>query len=244
MSLFAGEGSQTTGQAHLVEFKAGKMKIEGKTVTPDKRKGLIYIHQGEDSLVHFCWKDRTTGTVEDDLIIFPDEVEFKKLASNYGRVFLLEFKTSKRKMFFWPQDLKTDKDDEHVRLVNDTLNNPPSAMQEESRGAADGEGELDNQQLMQMFSGAAGVSGLPTGMETQGLVAPTAHSRTGPQDAGLPTTETNETSEPDQHVANLRRLLQSFDPNQPRSDVDVGNVLSPEQILPLLSHPQALHAFQ
>ena len=29
--------------------------------------------------MHFKWKDRTTGTVEDDLIIFPDDVEFKKV---------------------------------------------------------------------------------------------------------------------------------------------------------------------
>ena len=30
--------------------------------------------------MHFKWKDRTTGTVEDDLIIFPDDVEFKKVS--------------------------------------------------------------------------------------------------------------------------------------------------------------------
>lgn len=50
---------------NLVEFRAGKMKLNGTTVTADKRKGLVYIYQGDDSLMHFCWKDRTTGTVED-----------------------------------------------------------------------------------------------------------------------------------------------------------------------------------
>lgn len=50
---------------NLVEFRAGKMKLNGSTVTADKRKGLVYVYQGEDSLMHFCWKDRTTGTVED-----------------------------------------------------------------------------------------------------------------------------------------------------------------------------------
>ena len=50
---------------NLVEFRAGKMTMKGTTVTPDKRKGLVYIYQSEDSLMHFCWKDRGNGTVED-----------------------------------------------------------------------------------------------------------------------------------------------------------------------------------
>lgn len=32
---------------------------------PDKRKGLVYIYQSDDSLMHFCWKDRSNGSVED-----------------------------------------------------------------------------------------------------------------------------------------------------------------------------------
>ena len=42
----------------------------------------MYTHLflGEDQLMHFKWKDRTSGTVEDDLIIFPDDVEFKKVS--------------------------------------------------------------------------------------------------------------------------------------------------------------------
>ena len=50
---------------NLVEFRAGKMTLNGTTVTPDKRKGLVYIYQSEDSLMHFCWKDRGSGNVED-----------------------------------------------------------------------------------------------------------------------------------------------------------------------------------
>lgn len=41
------------------------MSLKGTTVSPDKRKGLVYIYQSEDSLMHFCWKDRGAGTVED-----------------------------------------------------------------------------------------------------------------------------------------------------------------------------------
>lgn len=49
----------------MVEFRAGKMKVNGKMVHPEKKKGLVYVHQTDDSLMHFCWKDRTTGAVED-----------------------------------------------------------------------------------------------------------------------------------------------------------------------------------
>ena len=50
---------------NLVEFRAGKMTVKGKMVHPDTRKGLLYVHQSDDSLMHLCWKDRTKGTVED-----------------------------------------------------------------------------------------------------------------------------------------------------------------------------------
>ncbi len=48
----------------------------GVQVTPDKRKGLVSLYQ-DDQLMHFTWKDRSTGTLEDDLIIFPDDCEFQ-----------------------------------------------------------------------------------------------------------------------------------------------------------------------
>ena len=37
------------------------------------------VEQGDDDLMHFKWKDRTSGTVEDDLIIFPDDIDFLKV---------------------------------------------------------------------------------------------------------------------------------------------------------------------
>lgn len=58
-------GSRSSSSKYLVEFRAGKMSLKGSTVTPDKRKGQVYIQQTDDSLIHFCWKDRTSGNVED-----------------------------------------------------------------------------------------------------------------------------------------------------------------------------------
>merc|ERR1711981_1249160 len=140
------------------------------------------VEQGEDQLMHFKWKDRTSGTVEDDLIIFPDDVEFKKVSQcTTGRVFILKFKNSTRKLFFWMQEPKDEKDDEFCKKVNDYLNNPPALGSSSSRGGSGGGGSggipgldlsnlgdselrsllnnMSQSQLMQLFGGGGGALG-------------------------------------------------------------------------------------
>lgn len=179
-------GSTSGNQSHskyLVEFRAGKMTRKGNMVHPDKRKGTVYVHQSEDSLMHFCWKDRTTGAVEDDLIIFPDDAEFKKVTQcTTGRVYVLKFKSSSRRCFYWMQEPKEEKDDELVRKVNEYLNNPPvpGSGRGGTSGGAGGSGshlhselgnigddELQNllnnmsqNQLVQLLGGIGGVGGV------------------------------------------------------------------------------------
>ncbi|KRY08981.1 Proteasomal ubiquitin receptor ADRM1 [Trichinella patagoniensis] len=119
MALFSNRREQSS--PFLIEFRAGKMQLRGTTVYPDHRKGLVYVHQSEDSLMHFCWKDRTTGVVEDA------NVEFVPVPQcNSGRVFLLKFKNSNRRMFFWMQEPQSNRDEEYCRRVNELLNNPPA----------------------------------------------------------------------------------------------------------------------
>ena len=130
-----GNGNSQQQSKYLVEFKAGKMTMNGSTVTPIKRKGLVYLHQSDDNLMHFCWKDRQTGVTEDDLILFPDDAEFKKVPQcTTGRVFVLKFKTSKR-CFYWMQEPSSDKDDDFCKKINEYLNNPPTPG---SRGSSSG----------------------------------------------------------------------------------------------------------
>ncbi|XP_067125526.1 proteasomal ubiquitin receptor ADRM1 isoform X2 [Centruroides vittatus] len=198
--LFGGNSSLQSQNKYLVEFRAGKMSMKGNMVYPDKRKGLVYIHQTEDCLMHFCWKDRKTGLVEDDLIIFPDDVEFKKVAQcTTGRVFVLKFKSSSRKCFYWMQEPKTDKDDEYCSKVNEYLNNPPPLGSNRNGGNSLGSGgssqssslqsEINNltqndiqnllnnmsqQQLMQLLGSVGGVGGMPNFNELLGGSRPTS----------------------------------------------------------------------
>ncbi|XP_058830896.1 proteasomal ubiquitin receptor ADRM1 homolog [Topomyia yanbarensis] len=165
-------GGSSGGNRHLVEFRAGRMNLVNKMVHPDNRKGLVYVYQADDGLIHFCWKDRTTGNVEDDLIVFPDDCEFKKIENvKNGRVFLLKFKSSSRRLFFWMQEPKTDKDEEWCRRINEVINNPPSSN---SLGGGSGRGgsgsdngdlqylmqNMSQQQLMQLFGGVGQMGGL------------------------------------------------------------------------------------
>ncbi|XP_078042396.1 regulatory particle non-ATPase 13 isoform X2 [Augochlora pura] len=165
-ALFGNSVSRSSSK-NLVEFKAGKMTMKGKMVYPDTRKGQLYVYQSDDSLMHFCWKDRTTGFVEDDLIIFPDDCEFKHVPQcKTGRVYLLKFKSTNKKFFVWLQSLKTDKDEEHCRKINEVLNYPPTPGSQRS-GNPNTEGDIQNllnnmsqQQLIQLFGGVGQMGGI------------------------------------------------------------------------------------
>jgi len=119
INLFAPPASQQKKDI-LVEFKAGQMIKESasKMVRPDKRRGLVQVKKGNDDLIHFVWKDRTTGQVEHDLILFPDDAVIRKVKEAQGRVLLLDFKTSDRKLFFWMQEPTAEKDDEYLEKMN------------------------------------------------------------------------------------------------------------------------------
>jgi len=149
-----GPSTTTRSQSKaLVEFRCGKMSFNETTkmVSPDKRKGLLMVTQTDDQLMHLQWKDRTAGSVEDDLILMPDDVEFKAVpACTTGRVFVLKFKGNDKKMFFWMQEPKSDKDEDYCKKVNDFLNNPPAPGSSRSGGGGGG--------------GSGGLGGLPGGL--------------------------------------------------------------------------------
>jgi len=120
--------TQSTLSKPLIEFRAGKMNMASgsKLVVPDERKGMVQIRKSEDRLVHFIWKDRTNNKIEDDLIIFPDDIEFSRVSKcKTGRVYVMKFKSSPRRMFFWMQEPSDKKDKYFCNKVNQYLNKLP-----------------------------------------------------------------------------------------------------------------------
>jgi len=65
-----------------------------------------------------------------------------------GRVYLLEFKASSRKLFFWMQEPSDSKDEENTNKINQHINNPP----ESTTGAGSLPSGMDQNALFQMLS--------------------------------------------------------------------------------------------
>lgn len=109
------------GTVH-VEFRAGRMDWDGRMVTPDKRKGKIILTTVEDEqLMHFHWIDREKNEVAVDLIVINDAYFEKIEKCTTGRVYLLRFTSSEKKLFFWMQEPKDDKDAEYIKTFNETI---------------------------------------------------------------------------------------------------------------------------
>ncbi|KAI8059462.1 proteasome complex subunit Rpn13 ubiquitin receptor-domain-containing protein [Gongronella butleri] len=156
-------------ERHLVQFHAGKCIRQGNLLKPDLRKGLIYMDQGDDQLMHFYWKERKSGSQpEDDLIIFPDEAEMVRVPEcTTGRVIMLKFKTSSQRLFYWMQHKNDRGDDTFINSVNRAINTPSlddTAMDIDSQniemelmqrlmGSAS-DGSLTEQSLMELFQQA------------------------------------------------------------------------------------------
>ncbi|KAJ6557372.1 adhesion regulating molecule [Mycena vulgaris] len=115
----------------LLAFKAGRAfraNSNSNTVEPSPVKGAIILTAGDDGLFHFTWKNRTTGVVDEDLILFPSDASFVKVPHPTGRVYVLKFSSSNQRHFFWLQDASTARDEEFVANINRLLEDPESNL--------------------------------------------------------------------------------------------------------------------
>lgn len=91
-----------TDSRTMMAFKAGRAFRRPGTnfVDASPVKGAIVLSKDETFLVHFMWKDRTTGEVGEDLILFPGDAKFEKVSqSSWGRTYVLKFESSDQKHF-------------------------------------------------------------------------------------------------------------------------------------------------
>lgn len=120
MAMFQ-QPARPNGNVH-VEFRAGRMDWDGRMVTADKRKGKVILMTAEDEqLMHFQWMDREKNEVAVDLIVINDAYLEKIEKCKDGRVYLLRFTSSEKKLFFWMQEPKTEKDAEFVKTFNEAI---------------------------------------------------------------------------------------------------------------------------
>ncbi|KAG7642159.1 Proteasomal ubiquitin receptor Rpn13/ADRM1 [Arabidopsis suecica] len=204
-------------QEIMLEFRAGKMSLQGTRVVPDARKGLVRIARGDEGLIHFQWLDRNQNTVEDDQIVFPDEALFEKVNQSSDRVYILKFNSDDRKLFFWMQEPRAEGDAELCSSVNQYLNQPLEFPGEEGLAAAITE-ELEDMAEDNTSSRAGN------------LVVPNLSSEVS---------DVTSSSGPVK-LADLQRILNNLSggPVGIAGDQDeglaLGDILKPELIMPLL----------
>ena len=96
-------------------------------VTPDTRRGLLFLERQDDELLHLKWKVRgSASTAEDDLIIFPDDAELRLVPGQ--RVYVLAFKSSSARLFFWIQESSEAIDSERLAKFNKVMNDGGDAF--------------------------------------------------------------------------------------------------------------------
>lgn len=148
----APRGGRAQRSPYLVQFKAGKMTRAGTTVASDRRKGYVYLFRGDDSLLHFAWRERDKTAPEDDFIVFPDDTEFVRVPQcTTGRVYVFKLKGSGQKEFYWMQEPKEDNDEDLCKKVNATLNNT-AAPSLEGDDEEDSGGGISDQQVLQFLT--------------------------------------------------------------------------------------------
>ncbi|XP_065847976.1 26S proteasome regulatory subunit RPN13 [Euphorbia lathyris] len=204
-------------QEIMLEFRAGKMRLENKKVVPDTRKGLVRIARGDEGLVHFQWLDRVQNVMEDDQIIFPDEAVFEKVNQASGRVYILKFNTDDRKFFFWMQEPKVEDDWQLCSSVNYFINRPLEFLAEEEPDAS-APLQVSEDMVEDDISSRAGNLVLPNlGAEVTSDVS----SSSGPV-----------------KLEDLQRILSNIGQGGSAEDPDgglgLGDILKPDLIMPLI----------
>jgi hypothetical protein len=148
------------GKCFVVDLDSGK-KFK---VTADKRKGqLSLFRKGMDGMNHLKWKDRSTGSEEEDLFIFPGEQTVERVDTGRpdDRVWLLQFKNGKR-LFFWSQEFDEEAEKEKVEDLGKFLKDPSTIPAVQAAAASGGPagaaagGGSQADQLRAFLGGAAG----------------------------------------------------------------------------------------
>ncbi|KAL6585640.1 regulatory particle non-ATPase [Orobanche minor] len=218
-------------QEIVLEFRAGKMLMDGTCVIPDSRKGLVRLGRGEEGLLHFQWLDRSLNLIEDvswsllssagtpgfdDQIVFPEEAVFEKVNQSSGRVYILKFHTDDRKFFFWMQDPKAENDEQLCTYVNFYLNQPLESPDEDELDASapvESSEEMDEDDISSRAGNLVGPS--------MGAEATSDVTSAGPV-----------------KLVDLQRILSNIgsgvEPGDPDAGLELGDILKPEFVRPLV----------
>ncbi|KAF1990740.1 hypothetical protein K402DRAFT_389659 [Aulographum hederae CBS 113979] len=106
----------------IITFKAGRCEFDADSnppkITADPTPGYIYLYTGDEELVHFCWRPRSSSLSDApiDLLMIPGDGTFQPYVGSTppssednvtsptnGRIFILKFSSSSQRHVFWLQ---------------------------------------------------------------------------------------------------------------------------------------------
>ena len=115
-------------------LKAGIMKDVNGSVSADPRKGWLVVTREDDELLRLYWKERKETefdhqgqallleeSAEECLVLFPEDAELIHLRDKPGRIFLLKFHTSAKRVFFWMQESSAEHDESNCSKINSLI---------------------------------------------------------------------------------------------------------------------------
>jgi len=206
-----------------IAFKAGRCFRRENTnfVDAEPTKGAITLQNGEDGLLHFMWKDRSTNDIEEDLILFPGEATLVKVdQSAWGRTYVLKFSSSNQRHFFWMQDADSSRDAEFVSNVNRLLTDP---------------------QMVPIWSAPGGSSEPQASTSSAPAAGSSQAAATSQSIPGAPGVQAT----PEQ-LAQMQQILASFaaqGAQQQQPELSLVDILTPANLTPLFSsHPELVQA--
>jgi 26S proteasome regulatory subunit N13 len=120
--LGRGGGANAPSNDCLIEFKAGRMNVEGKQIIADKRRGTIKVVKDPQGIKQFQWTEYGSNNPFQNIMIFPGDAKFEKVKQSKDRVYLLEFHQSKHRHFYWMQEKDEEEDDERCKKVHNLIN--------------------------------------------------------------------------------------------------------------------------
>jgi len=125
MALFQ-QPVKPNGQVH-VEFRAGRLNHDGKTVTPDKRKGKIFLSTDPtEGLQKIHWVDREKNKIEWETIVIADHYLEKIPACKSGRSYVLRSTSHNNTQLFWMQEPNAEGDEEVINKFNARIGATPA----------------------------------------------------------------------------------------------------------------------
>merc|ERR1712217_568576 len=82
---------------------------------------VVLFTSEEEQLTHLQWHDRDKNEVVLDLIVINDAYLEKIEKCTTGRVYILRFTSSDKKLFFWMQEPNEEGDVELIKKFNDAM---------------------------------------------------------------------------------------------------------------------------